>query len=181
MWSGLLEEARHMELNRHHNQGQNIDFFMRCKIEFPAFDYDHPMLWISRCESFFMMSHVPRDEILTILYVNLIGKVGVWFGGYLNGLRAAFQWDGFADAVCRRFSDGGTSVMEDFSVFKQFGGVVEFTNKFEEFRGLLFQADPHLIDEYFIENYIARLKQNLRCFERTTKPRTLEDAIWFSK
>lgn len=71
--------------------------------------------------------------------------------------------------------------MEDFSVFKQSGAVVEFTDKFEEFKSLLLQAYPYLIDEYFMENYIARLKQGLRCFVRTTKTRALEDAIWFSK
>lgn len=34
-----------------------------------------------------MLSHIPILEILNVLYVNMSGKVGLWFEGYLSELR----------------------------------------------------------------------------------------------
>lgn len=76
---------------------------MRYKVDFPNFDYEQPRLWIKRSERLFIMSHIPRNEALNVLYVHLIGKVGLWFESYLNGLRGAFNWNHFAEAICRRF------------------------------------------------------------------------------
>lgn len=155
--------------------------FMRYKQEFPSFDYDHPKLWIIRCERFFMLARIPRDEIMNILCINLIGKVGIWFESYLNGLRVGFQWAAFAGVVCKRFCENNVDVMDEFSNFKQTGNVVEFADKYEEYRGLLLQIYPYLTEQYFLDCYIVRLKQQIRCFVRTSRPRTLEDAIWMSK
>lgn len=83
------------------------------------------------------MSHIPRNEILNMLYVNLAWKVGLWLEGYLNGLSGAFQWLHLAKVVCKRLCDNGVFVMEDSATFKQVVGVVEFIGKFEEFRSLL--------------------------------------------
>lgn len=90
---GLLEEARQQA------QAQGGDHFMRYKQEFPPFDYDHPRLWIMRCERLFMLARIPRDEIMNVLCVNFTGKVGIWFESYLNGLRVGFQWVAFVGAV----------------------------------------------------------------------------------
>ncbi|XP_031108696.1 uncharacterized protein LOC116013188 [Ipomoea triloba] len=161
---------------------QNMDQpMMRYKSDFPPFDYEQPRLWVNRCERFFQMFHIPRAEIMNVLYVNLTGKVGLWFEGYLNGLEKAFQWVHFAEAVCRRFGRDSGDVMEEFAYFKQVGGVLEFTDKFEEFRSLLLQNHPTLTDSYFLEAYVARLKQTLRCFVRAAQPKALADAVWFAK
>ncbi|XP_019179173.1 PREDICTED: uncharacterized protein LOC109174389 [Ipomoea nil] len=172
---------RRPEGGRQHHPGQNGGYLMRYKAEFPLFDYDHPHLWITRCERFFMLSHIPRGEILNLLFVNLSGKVGLWYEGYVNGLREGFQWPHFEEVVCRRFRDSIVFVMEDFVVLKQTGGLDDFNDKYEEFKSLLLQSHPYLTDSYFLENYIARLKQNLRCFVRTAMPVNLGDAMWFAK
>lgn len=155
--------------------------WMRYRYDFPPFDYEQPRLWISRCERFFEMAHIPRIEIMHVLYVNLTGRIGLWFEGYLIGMEGPFQWANFAESVCRRFGGDSGAVMEEFAGFKQVGGVLEFTDKFEEFRSLLIQKHPTLTDSYFLEAYIARLKPNLRCFVTTTQPKTLADAVWFAK
>lgn len=72
-----------LEGGRNTNLGQNGDYFMRYKTEFPSFDYDNPRLWVNRCEKFFILSHIPRNETLNILYVNLSGRIGLWFESYL--------------------------------------------------------------------------------------------------
>lgn len=75
---------------RQQNPNHGGDIFMRYKQEFPPFDYEQPWLWIIRCERFFMLSRIPRDDVLNIFCVNLTGKVGVWFENYTNGLRSRF-------------------------------------------------------------------------------------------
>ncbi|XP_019183954.1 PREDICTED: uncharacterized protein LOC109178857 [Ipomoea nil] len=163
----------------HHNPGGEQG--MRYKHEFPVFDYENPRLWVIRCERFFMLARIPREEILHILCVNLTGKVALWYEGYLNGLREGFQWPLFARAVCKRFCQSDVDVMEEFSTFKQWGNVVEFSDKFEEYKGLLLQVYPFLTDQYFLDSFVVRLKQQLRCFVRTSKPENLEDAIWVAR
>ncbi|XP_031104476.1 uncharacterized protein LOC116007955 [Ipomoea triloba] len=134
-----------------------------------------------RCERFFLMANIPQIEDMHVLYVNLTGKVGLWFESYLTGLEGAFEWAPFVVAVCRRFGGDSGSVMEEFTGFKQYGMVLEFTDRFEEFRSLLLQNHPTLNGGYFLEAYVARLKQNLKCFVRTAQPKSLADAIWFAK
>lgn len=70
--------------------------------------------------------------------------------------------------------------MEEFSTFKQMRCVDDFADKFEEFKSLLLQTYPYLTDE-FLDNFIARLKQQLRCFVRTARLNSIEDAIWLAK
>ncbi|XP_019198914.1 PREDICTED: uncharacterized protein LOC109192674 [Ipomoea nil] len=157
------------------------DPLLRYKQEFPMFDYENPRLWVIRCERFLMLARIPRDEVLNILCINLSGKVGVWFEGYLNGLRVGFQWVEFARAVCKRFSEHNVDVMEEFSNFKQWGSIINFADKYEEYKGLLLQNYPYLTDQYFLHCFVVRLKQQLRCFVRTTKSTSLEDAIWVAR
>ncbi|XP_019191750.1 PREDICTED: uncharacterized protein LOC109186281 [Ipomoea nil] len=162
-----------------HNPGG--DQGIRYKHEFPSFDYENPRLWVVRCERFFMLARVPREEILHVLCVNLTGKVALWYEGYLNGLREGFQWAVFARALCKRFCENSTDVMEEFASFKHTGNVTDFADKYEEYRGLLLQIYPYLTEQYFLDNFIVRLKQHLRCFVRTAKPASLEDAIWTAR
>ncbi|XP_019160030.1 PREDICTED: uncharacterized protein LOC109156632 [Ipomoea nil] len=122
-------------------------------------------LWVVRCERFFMLARIPRDEIMHVLRVNLTGKVALWYEGYLNSLREGFQWILFARAVCKRFRESNVDVMEEFSNFKQWGNVTDFSDKYEEFK----------------DSFIVRLKQQLRCFVRTSKHTNLEDAIWLAR
>ncbi|XP_019153739.1 PREDICTED: uncharacterized protein LOC109150304 [Ipomoea nil] len=154
---------------------------MRYKHEFPVFDYDNPRLWVVRCERFFMLARIPRDEVMHVLCVNLTGKAALWYETYLNGLREGFQWTLFARAICKRLCDSHVDVMEEFSNFKQWGSVVEFSDKFEEYKGLLLQSYPTLNDQYFLDSFVVRLKQQLRCFVRTSRPGNLEDAIWLAR
>lgn len=128
-----------------------------------------------------MLARIPRDEVLNILCVNLTGKAGVWFEHYLNGLWCGFQWVAFAGAICKRFCENNVDVMEEFSNFKQTGSVVDFADKFEEYKGLLLQVYPYLAEQYFLDSFIVRLKQQLRCFVRTSTPRNLEDAMWMAR
>ncbi|XP_019170443.1 PREDICTED: uncharacterized protein LOC109166012 [Ipomoea nil] len=154
---------------------------VRYKHEFPAFDYDNPRLWVVRCERFFMLARILRDEVMHVLCVNLSGKVAMWYETYLNSLREGFQWEVFARAICKRFCDTHAYVMEEFSNFKQWGSVVEFSDKYEEFKGLLLQSYPTLTDQYFLDSFVVRLKQQLRCFVRTSRPANLEEAMWLAK
>ncbi|XP_019171199.1 PREDICTED: uncharacterized protein LOC109166765 [Ipomoea nil] len=162
------------------NLHQQADFYPRYKADFPAFDYEHPRNWIVRCERFFMFSHTPRNEVMNLLFVNLSGKVGLWYEGYVSELRQGFQWHHFAEAVCKRFENKGESLMEEFASLKQWGTVEDFTEKYEEFKSQLLVGHPYLTEGYFMENFVARLKPNLRCFVRTAKPTTLSDAIWYA-
>ncbi|XP_019177711.1 PREDICTED: uncharacterized protein LOC109172915 [Ipomoea nil] len=154
---------------------------MRYKHEFPVFDNDNPMLWVVRCERFFMLARIPRDEVMHVLCVNLTGKAAMLYETYLNSLREGFRWTLFARAICKRFCDNHADVMEEFSNFKQWGSVVEFSDKYEEFKGLLLQSYPTLTDQYFLDSFVVRLKQQLRCFVRTSRPANLEDAMWLAK
>lgn len=161
--------------------GQNQEFLLKYKSEFLASDYANPRQWILRCEKVFVFSHIPRHDNMNLLYVYLTGKVGLWFESYVHSLRDEFHWPYFGEVVSRRFGDSVVSLMEDFASFKQWGGVNDFTDKYEGFKSLLLQSHPYLTDNYFMKNYIARLKQHLRCFVRTYRPRNLEDAIWFAR
>lgn len=71
--------------------GQNPEFSPSYKTEFPTFDYTQPRQWILRCENFLCFLMRQRHEIMNLLYVNLTGKVGLWYEGYVRGLRGEFH------------------------------------------------------------------------------------------
>lgn len=128
-----------------------------------------------------MLSQTLVGLYLDYLTIHLSGKVAIWFEGYVSGLMGGFHWGLFVEAVCRRFGSRNLSLDEEFIALKQVGGVEEFTEKYEKIRSLLLQERPYLTEEYFLQNYICRLKPTLRCFVRTSLPKTLEDAIWFAR
>ncbi|XP_019184593.1 PREDICTED: uncharacterized protein LOC109179543 [Ipomoea nil] len=96
-------------------------------------------------------------------------------------LLRGFQWADFAKSVCKRFCEHNTDVMEEFASFKQVRNVTDFADKYEEYKGLLLQNFRYLTDQYFLDNFIIRLKQQLRCFVRASRPVSLEDAMWLAK
>lgn len=128
-----------------------------------------------------MLLQIPVALYLDYLTINMNGKVTVWFEGYLNTLRSGFHWELFTEAICKRFGPGNLTLDEEFITLKHIGSVDEFTKRYEEMRSLMMQERPYLTEEYFLQNYICRLKPSLRCFVRTSLPRTLEDAIWFAR
>lgn len=125
-------------------QGQ--DSLLRYKSDFPSFDYTHP-----------------RHDVLNLLYVHLTGRECLWFESYIHSLRGEFHWALFVEAVCNRFGDSGVSLMEDFATLKQRGVVDDFTDEYEMFKSLILQSYPYLTENYFMDNYVARLKPSLRC------------------
>lgn len=165
------------ETHEHHHQ----TMIPRPKTDFPKFEYSNPRMWIKMVERYFMLSQTPVALYLDYLTIHLNGKVAIWFEGYVSSLRGGFHWGLFVEAVCRSFGSRNLSIGEEFTALKQLGSVDEFTEKYEEMRSLLLQESLYLTEEYFLQNYICRLKPTLRCFVRTSLPMTLEDAIWFAK
>lgn len=169
---------RGFERNLEHHQENHI---VRLRADFPEFDYQNPRLWIRRLERYFMISQIHGDLYLDYLTLHLYGKVGVWFEGYVNGLRGGFHWGYFVEAICRRFGLGTVTIDEEFMTLRQVGTMEEFTEKYEEIRSILLQEIPYLTEEYFLNNYVCRLKMNIRCSVRAARPWNLEDAVWLAK
>lgn len=75
-----------------------------------------------------------------------------WWGG----------WNDFVEELCVRFGEKNMfDVVEEFKMLKQTGLVVEYLDKFEELRALLWNAQPHLTEQYFVSNFVSGLKGEL--------------------
>lgn len=133
----------------------------RFKPDLPEFDYTNPRMWVKKMERYFMLLQVPIELYLDYLTINLNGRVSIWLEGYMSSLRGAFHWGLFSEAICRRFCPGNLSLDEEFTALKQLGSVDEFTEKYEEMRSLLLHERPYLTKEYFLQNFICRLKPTL--------------------
>lgn len=166
-----------MNLN-HLQEGQANHQVIKPRAEF---DYEHPRLWVKRCEKYFMLSQILAHSYLDYLTMYLTKKVGVWFEGYMNGMRGRFVWDQFVRALYMRFRMKCVSIEEKFTALKQVESVDEFTKRYVELRGLMLQEHPYLTENYFLNHYIFRLKHVIRCFVRTSRPAIFGKAIWLAK
>lgn len=70
-------------------------------------------------------------------------------------------------------SSNGIDIEEEFKMFKQVGGVEEFTEKYDELRALMLVAHPYLTKSYFLKTYISCLKTVVMCYVKIGRLDTL--------
>ena len=83
------------------------------------------------------------------------------YQGWTKAREVEAGWNNFVEELCVRFGEKNMSdVIEEFKMLKQ-TGVVEYLDKFEELRALLWNTQPHLTEQYFVSNFVSGLKEEL--------------------
>ena len=50
-------------------------------MELPFFEGDRPQEWIKKCEKYFLVHQLPKDQKLEVVEMFLEGTVEIWFQG----------------------------------------------------------------------------------------------------
>ena len=84
------------------------------------------------------------------------------------------RWNEFTEELCVRFEEKNMSdVIEEFKMLKQTGMVTNYLDKFEELRALMWNAQPCLIEQYFVSNFVSNLRGELRSIVKMMLPTTV--------
>lgn len=146
------------------------------KLQFPVFEGENPKLWLSRCEDYFDMYHVPPDLCVRVAVSQIKGAAAGWTQSVDSRLKYA-SWQEFVSLVMDRFGrDQHESVLRQFFRLRQTGPVAEYV---EQFMGLVDHltaygqsSDPL----YYTTRFIDGLRDDIRFVVLIHRPSTLDSA-----
>lgn len=148
------------------------------KFEFPRFNGEHPRNWIRKCQKYFHLNPMNEEDMVLTAAMHMEGQADSWYLDYLEK-QPRVTWDKFCDLVIARFTDVfGGSVVGEFKKLKQDKSVHEYVLQFEELKGLIGDKHQFLTEDYYIDNFVTGLKEEIGQMVAMLKPQTLSDAMF---
>jgi hypothetical protein len=160
----------------------NFSLTIACpKLDFPQFYGDEPVNWLRQCEKYFMLANVPIDIWVPLATLHRYGIAQTWWRS-LRTLANFVHWAQFCNMIFSRFSTHSThSSLEQFHHLKQQTSVSDYIQKFEELMGLMQMQHLELTDQYYINSFIAGLKEGIKHYLVPHNPQLLSDTYWQAK
>ncbi|XP_074305558.1 uncharacterized protein LOC141640775 [Silene latifolia] len=147
------------------------------KVNFPVFDGSNPRMWLKKCARYFELCKIPEHQKIDLASLYMIGKTELWVHGYL-AVRRNVDWDDFKTDLCARFrEETDSNVVEQFNKLHQTGSIDEYIDSFENLRGLMFQINLLLPDQYFLDSFVGGLKPVTKPFVKAFRPTTIAQAV----
>lgn len=151
------------------------------KFEFPRFNGEHPRNWIRKCQKYFHLNPMNEGDMVLTAAMHMEGQADSWYLDYLEK-QPRVTWDKFCDLVIARFTDVfGGSVVGEFKKLKQDKSVHEYVLQFEELKGLIGDKHQFLTEDYYIDNFVTGLKEEIGQMVAMLKPQTLSDAMFLAR
>ena len=157
---------------------QDIHTLRHLKLSFPVFKEGSEALeWLRDCEEYFSIYEVVDRKRAAIAVMHLSGVPRSWYKSFMIGRHNA-TWGQFTRAFLARFGEADTELVFDkFKKLQQVSTVEAYFDDFEKCRGQLLMKIPGLTNEYFLENFIGGLQNDIRGMLRLLEPVTLEQAL----
>lgn len=148
------------------------------KLTFPMFkEGSDSMEWLRDCEEYFDIYEVADRRRAAIAAMHLTGIPRSWYKSFMIG-RDGVGWLEFSEAFIARFGELDTDlVFEKFKKLQQTKSVEEYYDDFERCRGQLLKKIPSLTPEYFLENFVGGLQNEIRGMIRLLEPSSLAQAL----
>lgn len=136
--------------------------------------------WLRDCEEYFSIYEVNDGKRAAIAAMNLVGTPRSWYKSFMIG-HDRVTWQQFSEAFIAKFGDIGdidtNLVFDKFKKLQQLTSVEDYYDEFEKCRGQLPKKIPGLTVEYFLENFIGGLQNEIKGMIRLLEPNSLEQAL----
>jgi hypothetical protein len=150
----------------------------RPKLDFPTFSGENAMGWLRQCEKYFSLANVPMDIWVSMATLHCQGVAEHWWRG-VRIPSGFMQWSVFTNMVLDRFSPvSHYGVVEQFNQTKQVSSVNDYILKFEEQMSIMQRAHPQMTGSYFVQAFIAGLKDSIKHYLIPHNPISLIDCYW---
>lgn len=115
---------------------------------------------------------------MTYVAINITDQIDHWFDSYLIDNGGQVSWAQFcADIFLRYAQDQPLDVIIKFNRIQQVTDITSYQRHFEELRGPILLAMPHLDEAYFITYFIGGLTAYLGPMVKMANPQTLLTAM----
>jgi hypothetical protein len=152
----------------------------RSKLDFPS-SSEEPMNWLRLCEKYFALANVPPNIWVPLGTLHYRGIAQTWWRS-LRTPASFVLWSQFCNMVFSRFSPHSSHAsLELFHHLKQTPTVTEYIQKFEDSMVMMQMEYPALTKPYFINNFIAGLKDGIKHYLVSHSAQTLSDTYWQAK
>lgn len=111
--------------------------------------------------------------------LHLQGRAEAWYFSYQLS-KEHVSWQEFCEELCRRFQDAENSkfnVTGEFKNIKQKGTVNEYLEKFEELKAWVEIRSPTIPEDFFLEFFVERVKEEITHTIKMLNPYKLSQAL----
>lgn len=132
------------------------------KLEFPKFNGDNPLGWITRAKKYFEMKDVPKECRFDMAHMHIIRSADVWLRSSVILLNPPL-WPYFFTLICNRFVDCSIyDVIDNFHSLKQnYTHVSSYIDKFDEVMAIVKKEHPSLEEQYYVASFVNGLKDEI--------------------
>lgn len=114
------------------SHGSNFNPFP--KLEFSKIDGNDPRSWGVKADQYFDFVNIEDGRKVKLAWMQFEGKARIWIRYYQSG-GGVICWKNFVQDVINRFENPDQQDPQDmFNMLKQTNTVVEYEDRFEEFR-----------------------------------------------
>uniref|UniRef100_A0A0A9HRG5 Retrotransposon gag domain-containing protein n=1 Tax=Arundo donax TaxID=35708 RepID=A0A0A9HRG5_ARUDO len=178
------QNVQHREHADRNNYVQDTSFSLsiaRPKLDFPQFHGDDPIAWTRQCEKYFDLASVPEVIWVSMATLHCQGRAEHWWAS-LRLATHKVSWTHFCNLVCNRFSAHSMyDVIEAFNIVSQQTTATLYIDKFEELISTMQRLHPSLPEAYYVQCFIAGLKDAIKHYLKPHRPQTLCHAYWIAK
>ncbi|KAK2975240.1 hypothetical protein RJ640_021984 [Escallonia rubra] len=118
--------------------------------------------WVRKAGRFFEFNPVEERNKVNFASIHFEGQAEHWFAAYIK-TKERVLWPEFAKDVHSRFAKlFKESVVGEFHKLMQQTSVEAYYNDFETIRSMMVSEGCKLEEEYFTQNFIRGLKEEIR-------------------
>ncbi|XP_065847563.1 uncharacterized protein [Euphorbia lathyris] len=148
------------------------------KVRIPAFDgSEDPRSWLTQADLYFRVHRTQPAMKIMLAQMCMSGTALTWFARLFRD-DPQLSWEVFRLKMQQRFSERRVqNAYEELSTLRQTGTVDEYIEAFEKVTAFI----PKSSEDQFLGHFIGGLKEVIRPWVRTLRPRTCDDAMEFAR
>ncbi|KAG6484232.1 hypothetical protein ZIOFF_061027 [Zingiber officinale] len=147
------------------------------KVEFPRWENNDPIGWISRAEKYFRFHGTSDNAKVDLASINLEGDAIQWYD-WLEACHGPPKWEEFKEELINRFGPSGyENVDGELAKIRQTSTVLEYQGRFER----LSNRTRDWSEKQLLGTFIEGLRLDIRREVKMNQPRTMKAALSFAR
>ncbi|KAG6503289.1 hypothetical protein ZIOFF_035600 [Zingiber officinale] len=129
---GKNQQSRQQQYDQGANSNEDREHnYPRMKVEFPRWENNNPIGWISRAEKYFRFHNTLDNAKVELTSINLEGDVIQWYD-WLEACHGPPKWKKFKEELINRFGPSGyENVDRELAKIRQTSTILEYQGQFE--------------------------------------------------
>ncbi|KAG6484069.1 hypothetical protein ZIOFF_060863 [Zingiber officinale] len=178
----LIKKGINQQSRQHYDQGANSNedrehSHLRMKVEFPRWENNDPIGWISRAEKYFRFHGTSDNAKVELASINLEGDAIQWYD-WLEACHGPPKWEEFKEELINQFGPSGyENVDGELAKIRQTSTVLEYQGRFER----LSNRTRDWSEKQLLGTFIEGLRLDIRREVKMNQPRTMKAALSFAQ